>query len=62
MNDRKNNYTYENMLDRVMGILHAQNPNFTSVAGCKGILISMLNEGLEPNVVSYTTTIGACTK
>jgi hypothetical protein len=33
-----------------------------SVAGCEGILIGMLNEGLEPNVVSYTTTIGACAK
>ena len=28
----------------------------------KGILIDTLNEGLEPNVVSYTTTIGACSK
>ena len=28
----------------------------------QGILISMLNEGLEPNVVSYTTIIGACSK
>lgn len=25
--DRKADYTYEDMLDRVMGILHAQNPN-----------------------------------
>lgn len=33
-----------------------------NVAGCEGILIGMLNEGLEPNVVSYTTTIGACAK
>mmetsp|Transcript_1620 Transcript_1620/g.2771 ORF Transcript_1620/g.2771 Transcript_1620/m.2771 type:complete len:722 (+) Transcript_1620:74-2239(+) len=31
-------------------------------AGCEGILIGMLNEGLEPNVVSYTTAIGACAK
>ena len=31
-------------------------------AGCEGILIGMLNEGIEPNVVSYTTTIGACAK
>lgn len=30
--------------------------------GCEGILMGMLNEGLEPNVVSYTTTIGACAK
>mmetsp|Transcript_10062 Transcript_10062/g.24632 ORF Transcript_10062/g.24632 Transcript_10062/m.24632 type:complete len:235 (+) Transcript_10062:105-809(+) len=27
MYDRKADYTYENMLDRVMGILHAQNPD-----------------------------------
>lgn len=33
-----------------------------NVMGCEGILIGMLNEGLEPNVVSYTTTIGACAK
>lgn len=33
-----------------------------NVLGCEGILIGMLNEGLEPNVVSYTTTIGACAK
>lgn len=33
-----------------------------NVAGCEGILVGMLNEGLEPNVVSYTTTIGACAK
>lgn len=33
-----------------------------NVVGCEGILIGMLNEGLEPNVVSYTTTIGACAK
>ena len=33
-----------------------------NVIGCEGILIGMLNEGLEPNVVSYTTTIGACAK
>ena len=26
-NDRKADYTYEDMLDRVMGILHAQNPD-----------------------------------
>lgn len=30
--------------------------------GCEGILIGMLKEGLEPNVVSYTTAIGACAK
>jgi pentatricopeptide repeat protein len=33
-----------------------------NVLGCEGILIGMLKEGLEPNVVSYTTTIGACAK
>lgn len=33
-----------------------------NVMGCEGILVGMLNEGLEPNVVSYTTTIGACAK
>ena len=33
-----------------------------NVVGCEGILIGMLDEGLEPNVVSYTTTIGACAK
>ena len=33
-----------------------------SIAGCEGILIGMLKEGIEPNVVSYTTTIGACAK
>mmetsp|Transcript_24655 Transcript_24655/g.51163 ORF Transcript_24655/g.51163 Transcript_24655/m.51163 type:complete len:716 (-) Transcript_24655:157-2304(-) len=33
-----------------------------NVMGCEGILIGMLNEGIEPNVVSYTTTIGACAR
>lgn len=33
-----------------------------NVLGCEGILIGMLKEGIEPNVVSYTTTIGACAK
>lgn len=33
-----------------------------NIMACEGILIGMLNEGLEPNVVSYTTTIGACAK
>jgi len=33
-----------------------------SAAGCEGILVGMLNEGIEPNVVSYTTAIGACAK
>jgi len=33
-----------------------------NVLGCEAILIGMLKEGLEPNVVSYTTTIGACAK
>ena len=31
-----------------------------NVAGCEGILIGMLQAGIEPNVVSYTTAIGAC--
>lgn len=33
-----------------------------NVMACEGILIGMLNEGIEPNVVSYTTVIGACAK
>jgi len=33
-----------------------------NVLGCEGILTGMLDEGIEPNVVSYTTTIGACAK
>jgi len=33
-----------------------------NVLGCEGILVGMLKEGLVPNVVSYTTTIGACAK
>lgn len=33
-----------------------------NVLACEGILIGMLNEGIEPNVVSYTTVIGACAK
>ncbi len=33
-----------------------------NIMGCEGILIGMLNEGIEPNVVSYTTTIGACAR
>jgi len=28
--------------------------------GCEGIIIGMLQAGMEPNVVSYTTAIGAC--
>lgn len=28
--------------------------------GCEGIIIGMLQSGMEPNVVSYTTAIGAC--
>jgi hypothetical protein len=28
--------------------------------GCEGIIIGMLTAGTEPNVVSYTTAIGAC--
>ena len=30
-----------------------------NVPGCEGILIWMLNEGLDPNNVSYTTTTSA---
>ena len=30
--------------------------------GDEGIFIGMLNEGLDPNFASYTTTIGACSK
>lgn len=33
-----------------------------SSVACEGILIGMLNEGIEPNVVSYTTAVGACAK
>ena len=33
-----------------------------NVIGCEGILIGMLNENIEPTVVSYTTTIAACAK
>lgn len=33
-----------------------------NVLGCEGILVGMLSEGIEPNVVSYTTTMGACAK
>ena len=29
---------------------------------CEGIIVSMLQEGVEPSVVSYTTAIGACAK
>eukprot|EP00957_Ditylum_brightwellii_P160631 12228571-Ditylum_brightwellii.AAC.1 len=29
---------------------------------CEGIIIGMLQEGIEPTVVSYTTAIGACAK
>ena len=36
--------------------------NGLTALDCEGILIGMLNEGIEPNVVSYTTTIGACAK
>lgn len=31
-----------------------------NTAGCEGIIIGMLQSGIEPNVVSYTTAIGAC--
>jgi len=30
------------------------------VRACEGIMIGMLEAGVEPNVVSYTTCIGAC--
>jgi len=33
-----------------------------SSVGCEGIIIGMLQSGMEPNVVSYTTAIGACAK
>jgi len=29
---------------------------------CEGIIIGMIEEGIEPNVVSYTTAVGACVK
>jgi len=32
------------------------------VRACEGIMIGMLEAGVEPNVVSYTTCIGACAK
>lgn len=32
------------------------------MAACEGIIIGMLEAGMEPNVVSYTTAIGACAK
>lgn len=28
--------------------------------GCEGLIIKMLEEGIEPSVVTYTTAIGAC--
>jgi len=31
-----------------------------NVVGCEGIIIGMLEQGIEPIVVSYTTAIGAC--
>jgi len=31
-----------------------------NVEGCEGIIIGMLQQGIEPSVVSYTTAIGAC--
>jgi len=33
-----------------------------ATVACEGILIGMLQNGVEPNVVSYTTAIGACCK
>lgn len=32
------------------------------IGACEGIIIGMLQAGIEPNVVSYTTAIGACAK
>ena len=31
-----------------------------NMAACEGIILSMLSEGVEPTVVSYTTAIAAC--
>lgn len=31
-----------------------------NVSGCEGIIIGMLQQGIEPSVVSYTTAIAAC--
>jgi len=31
-------------------------------AACEGIIIGMLEAGIEPNVVTYTTAVGACVK
>ena len=31
-----------------------------NAAGCEGIIIGMLKEGIEPTIVSYTTAIAAC--
>lgn len=32
------------------------------LAACEGIIIGMLEAGIEPNVVTYTTAVGACAK
>lgn len=32
------------------------------LAACEGIIIGMLEAGIEPNVVTYTTAVGACVK
>lgn len=32
------------------------------IRACEGIIVSMLQAGVEPSVVSYTTAIGACAK
>jgi len=32
------------------------------IDACEGIIIGMLEEGIEPNVVTYTTAVGACVK
>lgn len=33
-----------------------------NIASCEGIIIGMLQAGVEPSVVTYTTAIGACVK
>ena len=32
------------------------------MSACEGIIIGMLEAGIEPNVVTYTTAVGACVK
>ena len=31
-----------------------------NTAACEGLIMGMLQEGIEPSVVTYTTVIGAC--